>query len=345
MKPLNLFTIQPFSAKHSKFFWDAINDVSKEFNGDFEVVRADKKPSDAGTRLQDRIDSYIKKSDLCLADMTDERNENVLLEVGAAMCLNKPVIIVSGKKLPSDISNQTYINLDISKIGDENTKDLFKAQLKERLTEILYSRNKSRESQFIVYGFENRRLVDFFDIVKRCQTRINILTTNLGFVVNEELSCGIGPEKESLLSMIAKEIENKPAKFSMKILTLDPDSNYTNERASALSRDRQEFREHMRADLDTVRNFINSDDCKASVEMKTYDAFPLQMTYFFDDMVISSVVNNSKSSRECITYLHSLDESGVSDTYVQHFNNLWSGVGTKSIAKSKLHTPRKTTWK
>ena len=97
MKPLNLFTIQPFSAKHSDFFWKTINEVCKDFNGDFEVIRADKKPSDAGTRLQDRIDSYIKKNDLFFADMTEERNENVLLEVGAAMCLNKPVIIVSGK--------------------------------------------------------------------------------------------------------------------------------------------------------------------------------------------------------------------------------------------------------
>ncbi len=345
MKPLNLFTIQPFASKNSKFFWDAINNVCKEFNSHFEVIRADKKPSDAGTRLQDRIDSYIKKSDLCIADMTGERNENVLLEVGAALCLNKPIIIVADKKLPSDISNQTYINLDASSLDKEETKKSFKLHLTERLTEILYSKNKFRQNQFIVYGFENRRLLDFFDIVKRCQTRINILTTNLGFVVNEELRCGIAPQKKTLLSIIADEIVNKPSSFSIKILTLDPDSNYTNERASALSRDRQEFREHMRADLNTVKNFVKSDDCKASVEIKTYDAFPLQMTYFFDDIVISSVVNNSKSSRECITYLHSLDESGVADTYVQHFSNLWAGAGTKSIAKSKKHAPRKNDWK
>lgn len=343
MKPKNLFVIQPFTVKHSKKLWEIIEEICKNFKGEIEPYRADKKKSEAGPRLQDRIDSYIKKADICIADITGTRNENVLLEVGAALTLKIPVILIANSKLPSDLSGNLYIDLDIDNFDSEKTLKTLKKDLKSRLTEVLYKHDIPKGSQFIVYGYKNRRVVDFYSIIKRCQKSICILTTNLDFFVTEKLDCGFGPTKMTMLRMVAQELKNKPSDFYMKILTLDPDSNYTNDRASALSKDRQEFREHMRADLQTVKKFVESEDCKASVEVKIYDAFPLQMTYFFDDKAISSVVNNSHFSRECITYEHSLEENGSGETYSTHFDKLWSNA--KSYARNPKHAPRKNTWK
>jgi hypothetical protein len=169
------------------------------------------------------------------------------------------------------------------------------------------------------------------------------LTTNLGFLVNEDLICGFDKPKKTLLEMLADALKYKPNNFNMRILTLDPDSNFTNERASALEKDRQEFREHMREDLFTVKKYVESDDCNVSVQVKTYDEFPVQMTYFFDDTVVSSVVAVSQTSRECITYIHNLEEYGAKETFEKHFERIWNRA--TPYAKSTKQYIRKKSWK
>src|SRR5262249_10947539 len=145
------------------------------------------------------------------------------------------------------------------------------------------------QSQFIAYGHQRRRNVDFYSHINRCQKTISILTTNLGFVVNEYLEYAPGKEA-TFLQMIAESISNKPLTFQIKILALDPDSNFTNDRASALGRGRTEFRETMKQDLNTICDFLRSSDCTRRAQVRIYDEFPYQMTYFFDDFVVSSVV-------------------------------------------------------
>jgi len=343
MKPIKVFVIQLFSAPHSNEFWKAVEETCNSTNGNFETFLAVIEPSDS-PRLQDRIDSYIKKADICVADLIGTRNENVLLEVGAAYTLNIPVIPVSDKTLPTDIRGNLYIDLKQDEIGKENVMKKFKDALRGRLQEACLNRLiENKNDQFVVYGHASRRRVDFYSLINRCQDRIHILTTNLGFLVNEELICGMEPRKETLLVMLAKALKDKPRHFTMKILTLDPDSNFTNERALALNRDRQEFREHMRDDLNTVKEFVESNDCNASAQVKIYDEFPLQMTYFFDDYVVSSVVANSRSSRDCITYVHSLREQGAKDTYEAHFEQIWNKA--ELYVKTSKPAPRRKSWK
>lgn len=343
MRPLRVFVIQPFSAKHSDQFWNLSKKICDETKGDFEAFRADTEPADS-PRLQDRIDSYIKGADICIADLTGSRNENALLEVGAAYTLNIPVIPVADKPLPSDIRGNLYINLNPNELDKEDVTMAFEAELSKRLLEASIEKvNENKKNQFVVYGYASRRIVDFYSLINRCQERVAILTTNLGFLVNEDLICGFDLPKNTLLEMLADALQNKPNNFNMRILTLDPDSNFTNERASALEKDRQEFREHMRQDLLTVKKYVESDDCNVSVQVKTYDEFPVQMTYFFDDTVVSSVVAVSQSSRECITYIHNLGENGAKETFEKHFERIWNRATI--YAKSTKQYFRKNSWK
>jgi hypothetical protein len=60
-----------------------------------------------------------------------------------------------------------------------------------------------------------------------------------------------------------------------------------------------------------------------SAEVHIYDDYPLQMTFFFDDVVVSSVVAGTRSSRDCVTYMHSLKHAGAQETYERHFDQLW----------------------
>jgi hypothetical protein len=423
MKPLKLFVIQPYNKHHSDTFFRLIKEVTdEELKGEFKAYRADSELSDAGSLLQERIISYIKKADICIADIVApynkkepdnntsnneelnkidksksvlneeksnriesnenippiegsseakpnenvthdkelgkrELNKNVLYEVGAAFALDIPVILVNDKgSLPSDFSNNLYINCDTNKLAflkevdkviykEDEAKDTceeFKRVLKDRLKEVQRKNMMSKKPQFFVQGFKNRKEVDFYDLIKRCQKRIWILTTNLDFIVNETLHCGFGSEKRSVLDMIYEEQESKPPEFSIRILTLEPDSNFTNDRATSLLKDKSEFREDMRTGLKAVKTFVDSEYCKLQAEIRTYDAYPLQMTYFFDDNIVSSVVNSSSKSRDCITYCHKLDEIGSGETYEKHFEQLWS-KGIK-VAKSSVQKKSKDTW-
>ena len=146
----------------------------------------------------------------------------------------------------------------------------------------------------------------------------------------------------SFLEIVARVLPMKAAQFQIRILALDPDSNFTNERASSLGRDRQSFRERMRQDLDVTKSFIESDDCTVSAELKIYDDYPLQMTFFFDEFVVSSVVASSISSRYCVTYMHRLTEMGAHQTYEQHFDNLWGKADQYAI--SQTHITQTTLW-
>jgi hypothetical protein len=344
LKPKRVFVIQPFGAKHSRRFYRAVADACLRSKREFEAFRADKQPTTAGPRLQDRINSYIHTADMCLADLCTPRNANALLEVGAAYTLGIPVIPVSDSALPSDISGNYYIHLTPSTLSKPESAKLFREEVLQRLWEVSSGLpTASRAQHFLAYGYASRGVVDFWSLVQRCEERFDILTTNLGFVVNEELPCGMTKKMRTLLEMAIEWLPQKPERFAMRVLTLDPDSNFTNERAVALDRDRQQFRDHMRKDLETLRRFVESKECTASVQVKTYDAFPLQMTYFFDDTVVSSVVANARSSRDCITYMHSLNENGARETYERHYEKIWN-TG-QMYAQSTKTRPRRHVWK
>lgn len=332
MKPLKVFVIQPYSKDHSVDFYNLINKVCEDSKGEFKAFRADTEPANVGYRLQDRIDSYIKKADICFADLTiedpekDSRNENVLLEVGAAYTLNIPVILVSNKKLPTDIEGNLYISLYPNKIKEEIVRHEFLEKARQRLWEAhrLRSTDNYRNNQFVVYGYSNRREVDFYTYIQRSSERICILTTNLGFIVTEKLLCDLqNEEMKTVLTMIDEASRVKPQNFHIKILTLDPDSNYTNERASDLNIDRQFFRENMRRDLNETKKVVESNRSPASIVVKIYDAYPTQMTYFFDNYVISSAIAMGRSSRDCTAYIHSLVDRGARETFEKHFDYLW----------------------
>lgn len=343
MKPYRVFIIQPYGAAHSDRFKELIQGVCKSSSGEFEAFRADDEQTLAGPRLQDRIDSYIKKSHICVADLTGTRNENALLEVGAAYTLSIPVIPVSDRDLPSDIRGNLRISLDVSQVEKEAHQEEFRRALRRRLQEATKEIGLHSASQFVAFGYESRRNVDLYTLINSTQKRIDILTTNLGFVVNEELEYGLNSERLTVLQMLASALNSKPQEFRLRILALDPDSNFTNDRALALGRERRVFREQMFKDLDTVVEFARSRDCVRWMEIRLYNEFPYLMTYFFDDYLISSVVTASLSSRECVTYGHNLQVRGAKETYERHFENLW-GRAT-SVATSSALSPTTPNWR
>ena len=69
MRPLRVFVIQPFKKDYSASLYRVIKEVCSETDGDFEALRADVPAQIPEPQLQDRIDAYIKGSDICVADL------------------------------------------------------------------------------------------------------------------------------------------------------------------------------------------------------------------------------------------------------------------------------------
>lgn len=345
MKPLRVFIIQPFKKDYSTTFRDLVADVCKSdrFEGGFDPFHAIEEPS-FEPRLQDRINDYLKRADICVADLSTPRNDNALLEVGAAYTLGIPVIPFSDKELPADIRGNRYIKMELNGIEEnEDLQEEFKRQLRRKLLEARSEIGSTKALRYLSHAFQDRGALDFYSMIERCEQRLNILTTNLNYVVNEDLYCGPDVGELTFLQIVASAMPKKASRFTLRILALDPDSNFTNERALSLGRDRQEFREQMRADLDLTKEFIESEDCGVSAEIKLYNDYPLQMTFFFDDTLVSSVVATSLSSRHCVTYMHSLRELGARKSYEQHFDHLWGK--SEQYAVSQRKKKRERSWK
>ncbi len=321
MDPIYVFLMQPYEVDHAEALRNIIFDELTK--SDCIVKRADEAPSFAGFRLQDRIDDYIKKADICVADLTSPRNENVLLEVGAALALQIPVIIIASDELPSNILGNIYIKLNPAEcsVGDELQK--FRLELRQRLVEAKNQIGFLPTENFIAHGYPDREGVDFSSLIKRAEKRINILTTNLGYVVGNPIMSAQSQHGKTILECLKEELpKKKNPGFQTCILALDPDSNFTNERADSLDRSRRDFREAMRQNLDRLTVELRQLN-NVSAEVKIYDEYPLQMTFFFDDILVNSVVAESRSSRFCVTYVHYLSYRSARDTFERHFDGLW----------------------
>lgn len=93
------FVIQPFDkgGPFDKRYRDVLIPAIK--NADLEHYRVDEDPGT--TVLIDDIETGIRNSEICLADITNN-NPNIWYEVGFAIASDKPVVMVCANPRPTD---------------------------------------------------------------------------------------------------------------------------------------------------------------------------------------------------------------------------------------------------
>lgn len=116
--------------------YEAVKDSVAIVDESMEVIRLDDIRA-AGSITEDMV-AGIRKSTLCLADVTDA-NPNVMWEVGFATALGKPVVVISqgGGKLPFDIQDirtLKYSRASLSKTLRDPLADVLKATLERYVT-------------------------------------------------------------------------------------------------------------------------------------------------------------------------------------------------------------------
>lgn len=204
----------------------------------------------------------------------------------------------------------------------------FRAQLRQRMIEAKSQVGRVPTENFVAHGYPDREGVDFDLLIRRAERRINILTTNLGYVVSQSQTSEAHPHGRTMLRSLLEELpKKKNAAFQASILALDPDSNFTNERADSLHRSRRDFRESMRQNLDRLAAELSAIG-NVNIEVRIYDEYPLQMTFLFDNAIVNNAVAGSRSSRFCGTYVHHLSYRSAQDTFERHFDELWGRART-----------------
>lgn len=312
IKVFTVFISMPFD----KFFDDiyhqgikAVNDHLKTLK--VNIIRLDEK-SYQKQRIQENVIGYIDTSDLLIADISRYPtsplpNVSVMHEIGYASGRRIPVILIGNpettKILPSNLQGDLVITYDHDNDSDYSR---FARKLAEQLeTTITEKVLPHIRGDYQLEGFGGRNNVHLDYLISNAKKRVYILTTNLSYTASH--LC------EAIDNAVQSNLKNP--EFKVEILTMDPESNVTNERAVQLGRTALSYRNELRESLENVQDKFKD---KKNVEIMTYSSLPTQMTFIVDNQVVVAVVSMTELSRESTHFLLS-ESPRAAEPFIGHF--------------------------
>ena len=262
--------------------------------------------------LREHVHRLLKKYDFFIADVTGN-NPNVLYEIGFAVGLGKDEQIILITQNPEEIP----VNLE-GLIRVRYKRDALEGlpiDIKQHLLRIKESIDRveatvKTSEHYTVEAYATRLVADFNKMFENAKDKIDILQTNLVTIEANHLN-------------VLKNAMEENKNLRIRILTLDPQSQYVGARAMQLGfRDIGVFRAELSASLDLVRvQFAGSN---GRVQIRKYDEFPLQITYIIDNRVVSSVISATGRSRENCAFIIDKNRKGIEHSFVDHFEKLWN---------------------
>ncbi len=250
--------------------------------------------------LDDSIMMNISAADFVVTDWTT-MNPNVLLEAGFAHGRAKHGIHLSADgSFPSDRAGIIYVHYDPTKL------QVLSSNLSGHIPALVDQIEKGPW----VFDYHSLRSTDLVRRMIRESTRdIRILQTNLETVNTNHL-----PDLDDALKRGVQ----------VRILTLDPQSRYVNERALQLGYKNETIKVYRDGLQNAIDNTSTHLDRFKNFRLRLYNDFPNQLTYIFDDRVLASIISRTGRSRDnCVFHLPSHRLPGATHTFVDHFNQLW----------------------
>ncbi|HUU45924.1 MAG TPA: hypothetical protein VM118_09340 [Acidobacteriota bacterium] len=264
-----------------------------------------------GKYLDETVMKNIDDADFVVVDWTTS-NPNVLWEAGYARGRTKHGIHISADgAFPSDRSGVVYVRYDPEDLDTlPGALQPFMSTFVERI-----------DTNPRVFDYYDERSPDLVrDMIRRSDREICILQTNLDTVNSHHLDD------------IRKALERG---VSVRVLTLDPQSRYVNERAFQLKYDTPSikfYRAGLQNCIDTAATHLAR---YKGFRMRLYNDFPNQLTYLFDDRVLACVISRTGRSRDnCAFVLPSSRLRGPRHTFVEHFDQLWQQANQEINAKN-----------
>ena len=227
-------------------------------------------------------------------------------EMGYAIGVKKPVIILAkeGTQVPADFRGRLFFQYR------ESDLDLIPQTLQGYIRSVVDSLLAEHfQTNYNARAFSNRSISDLTLNLMKAQKKIDILTNNLNSIVN------MGYPN------LIKERLKKCPNLMVRILTLDPESDFATQRARQLGISTRKFRDQLRESLEKMSSIIagRGEQCRIA----TYDEFPTQVTFRIDDSVYINVVSANQQSRNNIIFKLKEYNAGVPGSILSHFDTVW----------------------
>lgn len=320
--PIVCFAIMPFSKEFTNV-WSAINacvkKLSTEMDREIVLRRADEHTIDS--RLSENVTNNIKDCDIAIVDLTGE-NPNVVFEFGHVIACEKNFIPMTQLKNVSELASDynSYIYLQY----DRENMDHFISRLSLKLINEIKRIGEKEESNklkvkliadkdvFQVDCIKNREKANLQEIFEAAETEINIIQTNMSTVLKE-----YAPSIKVALE--------KNKELVVRFLALNPESYFTEIRATQLGFDVSEFRNELHDSLFKLHKYFEKYD---NVFFKIYDDFPTQISFIIDGEIYNCVVSKYQQSRS--NCLFRLDSSYpvLHTSFNLHFISVWRDKAT-----------------
>jgi Pentapeptide repeats (8 copies) len=313
------FVIQPFDIKKNSSSDDSLDNncvydaLQKLENIDssfpIEIFREDNHLVKR-ENLDSHLSYYFDKAHFCIADVTS-KDASVFYKIGYARAKGLNVIIISQDKedVPSGLDEDSLIVLykstDISVLPDEirNHFDFVKEEVVNNI-----KKEENRLEQIPYLSKRNDQLIR--QKILSTKAHMDILQTNLSVLQHD------------FIDDLVKAMEQEEG-LRLRILTLDPQSVFVNYRAKQLDETEvRAFRTELQGALDAV--YFRLRGFGSRVKIKTYDDFPSQIAFFFDQEILACVVSATGRSRDNCAFLLSSNLPGAKRSFTDHFSHLWS---------------------
>jgi len=328
-----VLVLMPYTREWSEQVWQALSRVQQvDTSKTISLHRVDTE-SVAADGLAEHIESNIKGADIVLADLT-EANPNVHIEVGFALALKKPLLLVTQDRKWVTTHLQGRIVEEYSCKGADGLGRLTSTMLfriKDKM-EMLRAKNDeaiARASSAIEYSVEcysHRASVGLERYFREARHRIDILTTNLSFLFEPYADAPL-----TYFDELSAALDRVDSKTKVRILTLDPESDFAAKRGIQIGFAPAVFRDQLRAALAATKQ-VGAKYSSDRFEVRTYGDFPNQITYRIDDHIFNCVVAQPTQSRKHLTFKLTRHQSGVDNSFINHFLNVWGGRAGSAAA-------------
>ncbi len=296
--------------KWCQFLQNAVQKWGKEHGGTITLETAEHRHYDYA--LDVSIKKHIDNADFVIA-LIAAQNLNAALELGYAQGREKPGIVLIDGPVPSDLQGMITVRI---KATDYDSAGLQLPNHLLRIDEEIVKRQNAE--RFSVECLSRRDVILIGDMIASCKQCIHILQTNLQTVTADHI--------HAIKQRVQEEIP-------LRILTMDPQSAWVNERARQLNysaKDIGVYRDLLENSLDFAK--IQLDGLQDYVRIKVYNDFPTQMTYRFDQQLLVCTVSRITLSRENASFLvDDTSRKGIQSSFIDHFSHLWHSDSTRTV--------------
>ncbi len=303
-----LFVVTPFYRQADKIWTDALLPAVQRINSlqDYKVNPQRADFSLKGLEFRQHLHTHLDEADVCVCDITGT-NPNVMYEIGYARAKQKKTIVIrqAHQDIPIDLQDkyvQTYADdalVDLS---------LYLESAVVKGIEAIMTKRASTQPAYEVSCFKDRDASDLGNAIAGASEHIEILETNVSTVVN------------MYLPQLRRTLDKNPT-LAVRVLTLNPDSSFVNNRAAQLGVPIGQYREELH---DSIHRLLRElEKYGERITLRIYDDFPTQITFMVDDEIYScSIARSNRSRRLCTFKLHGYDQ-GAERTFQFHFEAVW----------------------